>query len=244
MQYRIINNGRYLELIVLFEDKDDLLKQLFYPNARVTLEFVAEKNMVKSYQTTVEDLEKEYLVLHCPLDEEKPVYIEEGRELTLWCEMDRDEIAYVTSVFVVETRKGEMNLLVCCKPQKFQRSSLRRYTRFEVDLACTIIASDLSFTGRLIDISLGGCCIDINSSLREFDKSNSQTTENLAPGTSCKILVSIPGQPELVFTAEATRFLAQDNGKRVGLAFEITEISGEKRELLKDFLFQCQLMNQ
>ncbi len=231
-------------MIVLFEDKDALLKQLFYPNARVTLEFVAEKNIIKSYQTTVEDLEKEYLVLHCPLDEEKPVYIEEGRELTLWCEMNRDEIAYVTSVFVVETRKGEMNLLVCCKPQKFQRSSLRRYTRFEVDLVCTITVSDLSVPGRLIDISLGGCCIDISSSLREFDKSSNQATENLAPGASCKIMVSIPDQPELAFTAEATRFLSKDHDKKEGLAFEITEISGEMRELLKDFLFQCQLMNQ
>lgn len=121
---------------MLFEEKDALLKRLFYPNARVTLEYVSDNSNRKSYQTIVEDLEKEYLVIHCPVDEGKPVYLEEGQELTLWCELDRDDISYITSVFVIETRKGGMNLLVCCKSQKFQRSSLRRYSRFAVDPAC------------------------------------------------------------------------------------------------------------
>ncbi len=77
-----------------------------------------------------------------------------------------------------------------------------------------------------------------------FDKNSTQAFENLEVGANCKIIVSIPGQPELVFTAETTRLLFENPDNREALAFEITEISEEMRELLKNFLFQCQLMNQ
>jgi len=224
------------------EDNGALLKRLFYPGAEVNLEFVDEKNLFKNYDTLVEDLEKEYLVLQAPADRDKYLQLEEGRELTLWCEADWEKLAYVTSVFVIENRPGTVPLLVCCKPQRFERSSLRRYTRYEVDLGCVCTADSISTSGRVTDISLGGCCVELELVSRDSEFGTEDASSELTMGLNFHTVITIPDQPELVFIGQAARIFSADEGKP-GLALEIREISSENKEVLKNYLFQLQLMS-
>ncbi len=224
------------------EDNSALLKRLFYPGAKVNLEFVDERDLVKNYDTLVEDLEKQYLVLQAPFDGVNYLQLEEGRELTLWCEADRDKQAYVTSVFVIETRPGNVPLLVCCKPQRFERSSLRRYSRYEVDLGCVCSADGITASGRVTDISLGGCCVELELVSRDSEAGTEDASSELTAGLYFHTVITIPDQPELVFNGQAARIFKTGEGKP-GLALEIREMSLAKKEVLKNYLFQLQLMN-
>ncbi len=225
------------------DDYSALLRQLFYPGAIVSIEFVVDKDMVKSYDTRVADLEKEYLVLQSPEDNGVPVQFEEGRELTLWCESEQDKQAYVTSVFVIENRPGKVPLLVCCKPHKFERSSMRRYSRYEVELGCVCTTDGITASGQVTDISLGGCRVELDLVSKNFDEDPRRFSKDIATGLNFNTVITIPDQPELTFTGQAARVFEPGSHQKLGLALEIREISTEMRELLKNYLFQCQLMS-
>ncbi len=211
--------------------EDDLLKELFHPGAAVKLEYMEKKDAIRAYSTRVEDLESEYLVLRSPTEKGKPVSIEEGCELTIWCEKKLVNQAYVTNVFVVENRPGNNPLLVCCKPKKIARTSLRRYARFTVELSCFLNIDGRLVEGRLIDISRSGCGIEIDQELQ------------LPEGSFLEISIDIPGETGLVFSGEAVRITGADSGEKSKVALDIREISAGMKEVLHNYLFQCQLMN-
>lgn len=223
------------------EDYNALLNRLFRPGVEVNFEFVTDNNLVKSYNTRVEDLEQEYLVLQSPLEQGQFVQIEEGQELTLWCETGQNRQAYVTSVFVVENRPGEVPLLVCCKPRQLEQGSLRRYSRYRVDLGCVCTGAGLVASGRVTDISLGGCRMELDLVTSDSEKGTTKVSGLLTPGLSFQTMVNIPDQPELVFDGRATRVFDPADKSKVGLALDIYQIASDKKEILKYFLFQCQL---
>lgn len=212
--------------------ENDLLQELFHPGATIKLDFAAEKDVIKSYDTKVEDLESEYLVLQSPVEDGEQVTIDEGRELTLWCKKKLDNQAYVTNVCVVENRPGETPLLVCCKPQQIEKTSLRRYSRFKVALSCSCIFKKETLEGSVVDISRSGCSVEFES--------GSQFSE----GDILDIEVEIPGDSRLIFTGDVVRVFGTETSGKKRIALEIKEITAEMSEVLKNYLFQCQLMSQ
>ena len=215
---------------VIFMGDNDLLQELFHPGSIIKMEYTAEKDATKIYETKVEDLESEYLVLQSPVEDGKPVLIDEGRELTLWCEKKIDNQAYVTNVFVVENRPGEIPLLVCCKPQQIEKASLRRYSRFKVDLPCSCSLKKEVLEGRVVDISRSGCSVEFASS-RQFSE-----------GDILDLEIEIPGGSKLAFSGEVVRVLDAVPPGKNKIALEIKEMTAEMDEELKNYLFQCQLM--
>ncbi len=224
------------------EDHDALLESLFYPGAGVKIELVIAGNPAGPYITRVEDLEKEYLVLESPLDRGEYVHIEEGWELTLRCEKDDCRQAYVTSVFVIECQPGKIPLLVCCKPKRFERSSLRRYSRYDVDLSCVFASGGITAPGRVADISLGGCLMELDFIPPAAETGSPDAPLFLRAGQEYHAVIDIQDQPDLEFKARAVRVVNNNGGEKVGLGLEICEIAAEKKEVLKNFLFQCQLL--
>lgn len=210
--------------------KENLFMKLFYRGAAVKMEFVLEKDVLKNYQTIVEDIEDQYLVLLTPLVDKKAVYIEEGQELTLRFESDEKKQAYITSVFVIENRPGKVPLLVCCKPEEISRTSMRRYARFSVDLKCDLVVDEVEIKGRVTDISMSGCCVEIarGQGVKEND--------------NLRIVISTPDFDRLEFTGEMIRFYSATANERVGLAIDIREIKTGMLEVLKNYLFQLQLL--
>ncbi|MFO7952482.1 MAG: PilZ domain-containing protein [Bacillota bacterium] len=212
--------------------KGDLLNELFHPGAPVQMEFVVNKDSIKCYRIRVEDLEHEYLVLRSPIEKGEAISFEEGRELTLWCEKELFNQAYVTNVFVVENRPGDNPLLVCCKPQKIDQTSMRRYFRFSVDLNCSFEFEGHSVEGKVVDISRSGCSIEFDPGLHPSE------------GSFLEILINFPGDRPLGFTGKVARVAKNGSGKESCFALEIKEITRDMDEVLNNYLFKCQLMNQ
>ena len=115
-------------------DSQELIEKIFSPGSRVIIEYVDAQKAIVNCSTRVEDLEGLYLVLQAPLVENIPVVFRESQELTLRRLDDQKKEAYLTNVFVIDIRQGKIPLLVCSKPQKIEKTSLRRFSRFGVDL--------------------------------------------------------------------------------------------------------------
>lgn len=211
--------------------EDLLLEKAFNPGSTVTLEFAESGGSIKRYQTKVEDIEFEYLVLQTPVVNSIPIPIQEGQELTLRRLEESLNQAYVTNVFVIENRPGKIPLLICSKPREIGKTSMRRFTRFRADLPfCYTRAGEEPITGRLVDISLSG----INGVIA--------AEQPVKEGTLLAVTVYLPGESELSMTGEVVRlYQIPENGK-IGLAVDIREISSTMMEVLKNYLFQRQLM--
>ncbi len=210
--------------------EDNLYKELFYPGAKVKLRFVEVKDIIKYYETRVEDLENEYLILQAPIYDSTPVTIKEGQELTLQCENERSKQAYLTSVFVIENRLGKIPLLVCCKPRVIDKISLRRYSRFIVDIACAYYTDNTKVNGRVTEISLGGCCVEIDRDPR------------ICEGAELQLVINISDDSQLVFTGEVIRTFDATRDEDFGFALEIRNITRDMHKVLENHIFQCQLM--
>lgn len=208
-----------------------LLEKAFKPGSTVTLEFAVSGGLIKRYQTKVEDIECEYLVLQTPVVNCIPIPIQEGQELTLRRLEESLNQAYVTNVFVIENRPGKIPLLICSKPHEIGRTSMRRFTRFSADLPCLYSrAGEEPVTGRLVDISLSG----INGVIAE--------ERPIKEGTLLAVTVYLPGDSELTMTGEVVRLYQTPVNGKIGLAVDIREISSTMLEVLKNYLFQRQMM--
>jgi len=224
------------------EDCDFLLESLFYPGDEVNLELVTADNLARNYETRVIDLEKEYLVLQSPSDQGEYIQIGEGWELTIRRKKDEGQKAYVTSVFVIEYQPGKVPLLVCCKPKLLERSSSRRHSRYEVELGCVCISNGITASGRVTDISLGGCRLDIDYVSNDHETGTLEPVHFFKPGLYLHTVIDIQDQPELEFKGRAARVISNGETDKISLGLEICDIEEDKKEVLKNFLFQCQLM--
>ncbi|MDY6827492.1 MAG: flagellar brake protein [Bacillota bacterium] len=211
--------------------EDSLLEEAFKPGSTVTLEFVANGGIIKRFDTKVEDIESEYLVLQTPIVNNAPVPIEEGQELTLRRFEELLNQAYVTNVFVIENRPAKIPLLICSKPREIGKTSMRRFSRFSAELSCHFAgAGEKSVTGQILDISLSGISGVMVSEPR------------LKEGSLLAVTVHLPGETELSMTGELVRcYKVPDKGK-IGFAIDIKEISSTMLEVLKNYLFQRQMM--
>ncbi|MGM0652397.1 MAG: flagellar brake protein [Bacillota bacterium] len=212
----------------------DMIEKVFAPGKKLMVEYIDNQMNINSYQTLVEDLEGAYLVLQTPIVNDRPVSFQESQELTLRRIEQQKQEAYVTNVFVIDVRQDKMPLLVCSKPTKIDRTSLRRFTRFDVNLPLSykIEKDDETFSGRVNDLSLSGCYALVNPDPR------------LKVDAKLDLYVTIPGEDStLNLKARAIRVDESDeNGKDLfGLALDYEELSDTERETLYYYIFQLQL---
>ncbi len=217
---------------------ESLLDTLFASGNKILIEYVNDQNVMNSLQTKVEDLEGEYLILQVPMVNNIPVSFRESQELTLWRLEKQNQHAYVTNVVVIDICQGENELLICSKPVKIVRTSLRRFSRFDIDLPFRYRTKDneIERSGRIKDLSLNGCYALINP--------DSQVEK----GTLLEFIVVVPGKgSELVLNGKVTRTDIPAKGEEylTGLAIDYQDLLDEDRETLYYYyIFRLQLTGE
>lgn len=212
----------------------DMIEKLFAPGKKVLIECVDNKFNVNSYQTFIEDLEGAYLVLQAPVINGKVVSFQESQELTLRRIEQQKQETYVTNVFVIDVRQDKVPLLVCSKPKKIDKTSLRRFTRFNVNLPLKykLQKNDKSLSGRINDLSLSGCYALVSPDVR------------IEADSVLNLYITMPGEGSpLDLKAKVIRVdqPAENHESLTGLALDYDELSHEKRETLYYYIFQLQL---
>ena len=213
---------------------EGLVKVVFAPGNRLILECVEDTGVINNHKTVVEDLEGAYLILQTPFkDDGNHVSFHESQELTLRrIDGERSEL-YVTNVFVIDIRQGKVPLLVCSKPKKIDKTSLRRFSRFSVSLPtkyCLSKQGDFCF-GRLHDLSLTGCYLMTDEE------------EKIDEGLIIKLLLTIPGEGEIEVEGKVIRIdkTGETEESKTGIAIDYYKLDEEKREILYSYIFQLQL---
>ncbi len=213
---------------------ENLVEVLFAPGKKLLIEFIDDEKKLKSYQATVEDLEGAYLVLQAPVVNGVPVPFRESQELTLRRLDSEAEEVYVTNVFVIDVRQGKVPLLVCSKPKKFDRSSLRRFSRFDVNLPVTYKSPqrEAELSGTINDLSLSGCYLLI------------EPDPLVTEGDVLDLVIGMPADSsELNLKGRVIRVdnPAEEGTRLIGLAIDYVNLSEADRETLYYYIFQLQL---
>ncbi len=209
---------------------DKLLTEIiFAPGSRIVIEYVAEQGSLRQFNTKVEDLEGNYISLQNPMEDTAPVNFKESQELTLRRMDDHKLEAYVTNVFVIDIRQGEVPLLICSKPKKINKTSLRRFCRFPVDLLFNYTTGNSAGSGRLNDLSVSGCY-----ALIEADA-------HVVSGLNLKLAVQIPAEAELHVKGKVIRVDRPNDSGKTGLAIDFVDLSDVEQEALYSYIFQLQL---
>jgi len=208
----------------------ELIESLFSPGSRVIIEYVDEQGAVSNSSTRVEDLESSYLVLQVPVigGNLQPGF-RESQELTVRRLDDLKKTAYVTNVFVIDIRQDKIPLLVCSKPQKISKTSLRRFARFGIDLPFYYRNQKTTGSGRLKDLSLSGCYVLIDP--------DSEVNE----GVLLRLAISIPGEFDIVVEGRVIRADQLAESGKIGLAVDYQNITEAVKEAIYNYIFQLQL---
>ncbi len=209
--------------------EQNLVENIFPPGSRIILEYVDLDNIAKSCGTRIEDIEGEYLVLQTPIIDNYPLAVRESQELTLRRLDDKKMEAYVTNVFVIDVRQGKIPLLVCSKPRKIDRTSLRRFSRFGVDLPMLYSSDDTGGEGYVCDLSLSGCY----AMIKPNPKIGADSVLNLS--------FTISGETDVVIVGRVIRTDVINGNNDIGVAIEFNDLSNSLQELLYNYIFQLQL---
>ena len=210
-------------------DQEALIEIIFSRGSKIMLEYVDAQGAIKSCGTQVEDLEGSYLVLQAPIVNNVPVSFYESQELTLRCLNDKKEEAYVANVFVIDITQYKNSLLICSKPQKIDKTSLRRFSRFGVYLPLIFSTDSVSGSGFVNDISLSGCYALIDHNLK------------ICEGMELNMIVSIPDEVDLVLNGKVIRVDRQVEKGKNGLAVDYHETTETVKEAIYNYIFQLQL---
>jgi c-di-GMP-binding flagellar brake protein YcgR len=209
--------------------KEVKIEQIFSPGSRVVIEFSDRNGSVKNCATQVEDIEGMYLVLQTPVVDNQTLKFEESQELTLRRLDDEMKEAYVTNVFVIDIRQGKVPLLVCSKPKKINKTSLRRFSRFGVNLPLKYSVAKSEGKGQLNDLSLTGCYAEL------------ELSPEVKEGSVLALTVTIPGEPGVEVSGKVIRVDHSDGKSYAGVAIDYTEVDDNTRESLYNYIFQLQL---
>ncbi|MGM0689338.1 MAG: flagellar brake protein [Bacillota bacterium] len=217
--------------------ENGLLETVFAPGSSIMIEYVNLRGLPKNCSTRVEDLEESYLILRAPYVKGHPERFHESQELTLRRLDSEQKEAYVTSVFVIDVRQGETPMLVCSKPKKINKTSLRRFSRFSVNMPFSYIFPNQSkeHSGTIRDLSLGGCYALINPA------------PGLKEGAAMQLLITIPGDGKaLSLKGRVLRIdnLSEGDKGPVGIAVDYYLLTDEMLEKLYGYIFQLQLTHE
>ncbi len=206
-----------------------IIEEVFAPGSKVVVEYIDPKGLIKNHITKIEELEGLYIILQTPIVKDLPVPFRESQELTLRRLDSQKDEAYVTNVFVIDIKQGRIPLLVCSKPHKIDRTSLRRFARFGVDLPlkCTPAAKMEKCSVR--DISLSGCYIKASAE------------SGISGDRDINLIITLPGEGELAVKGKIIREDPPDNDHEIGLAIEFINVTDSIREALYSYIFQVQL---
>ncbi len=210
------------------------LVRAFAPGNVIVLEYVDVPGTLKSCSTRVADLEESYIILQAPLVKGRPLLFRESQELTLRRLDSEQKEAYMTSVFVIDIRQGELPMLVCSKPKKIKKTSFRRFSRFNVNmpLSYNIPEQVKERSGWIRDLSLSGCYALIDPEPR------------VSEGSDVEFYVTIPGEEkEFFLEGRIIRIddLAEGDKSKIGVAVDFYELTDEMLETLYSYIFQLQL---
>jgi c-di-GMP-binding flagellar brake protein YcgR len=215
---------------MIIMDGDLLFRKIFAPGKRILIEYVDPEGMIRHSRTRVEDIEGQYLVLQAPVEKSIELVFRESQELTLRSLVARDNEAYLTNVFVIDIRPGEPPLLICSKPQKIDKTSLRRFSRFDVDLPLEYTIREKTGSGRLNDLSLSGCYARV------------EADPLISEGSRLDLNVAIQDEEVLSVGGKVIRVDSLPENGWIGLAIDYEEVSDADREILFNYIFQLQLM--
>lgn len=207
----------------------DYIMNIFPPGSRITLEYAINQGSIKKATSRIEDLEGTYLVIQAPVVDNAPASFRESQELTLRRIDDLKKEAYVTNVFVIEIRQGKTPLLVCSKPQKIDKTSLRRFSRFAVDIPFKYRFGEARGSGRLHDFSLTGCYALINPE------------PLLEEGSVLNLSISLPGEPDVIVKGKIIRTDKLPEKGKIGLAIDYQDLSENVKDTIYNYIFQLQL---
>lgn len=214
--------------------EEGLLQKAFAPGSIIMLEYIDAQGLLKNSDTMVEDLEESYIILQAPYSNNLPLFFQESQELTLRRLDGEHKEAYVTSVFVIDIRKDEQPVLVCSKPKRIEKSSLRRYSRFNVNMPFnySIPGQVQEQSGMIRDLSLSGCYVLI------------EPDHPVSAGSTMQLSLEIPGEEEeLSVKGRVIRIddLGEADQNRVGLAVGYYELTDPILGSLYNYIFQLQL---
>ena len=214
--------------------EEGLLEKAFAPGSMIVLEYIDAQGMMKKSGSRVEDLEASFIILQAPRLNNFQLVFHESQELTLRRLDGEHKEAYMTTVFVIDVRKGEQSVLVCSKPKRIDRSSLRRYSRFNVNMPFKYIVDGQvkEQSGTIRDLSLSGCYALIDPVLA------------VSEGSSMQLSLAIPGEEkELSLQGKIARVDDPDRNDRdkAGLAVDYYDLTDPILETLYGYIFQLQL---
>lgn len=211
-------------------DQRELIERLFSPGSRVFIEYVDAQSKINNCSTLIESLEGIYLVLYAPVVNNVPLVFCESQELTLRRLDVQEQEAYVTNVFVIDMLEDKIPLLICSKPQKIEKTSLRRFSRFGVMIPFEYsVNGGISGLGRINDLSLSGCYALIDQDLQ------------VNKGVVLNLSLSIPDEADLLLKGEVIRVDPLPDNGQIGLAVYYHDITGAKKEVIYNYLFQLQM---
>ena len=209
--------------------KEGRIEQIFSPGSRVIIEYSDHSGSVKTCATQMDDIEGMHLILQTPVVNNQTLKFQESQELTLRLLDDEMKEAYVTNVFVIDIRQGKVPLLVCSKPKKINGTSLRRFSRFRVNLALEYTVEKAGGKGQLNDLSLTGCYAEL------------ELCPEIREGSALVLKVVIPGESGVRVCGKVVRVDHPDGKSRAGVAIDYTEVDENARERLYNYIFQLQL---
>lgn len=212
--------------------ENEILKDIFPPGTMVMVQYVDTDSLSRQHSSRIRDIEGSYLVLEAPLDGTIPVQFFEGQELTIKRIEYRDQQIYITNVFVIEMRPGKLPLLVCSKPHVFNKASLRRFSRFSVDLAFNCSFEGRTESGQINDLSMSGCNALLKADLK------------VAEGSPVALTIFLPEEPELILAGKVVRVFRRPGDRGTRLAFVFSASGEEASNTLRNYLFQHQLLQQ
>lgn len=145
----------------------DTLEQLLRPGKEIQFEFMGMNGEPIVYKTRViRTMQVEYLALLMASNEETLLQLSAGASVTLTCWGESKSVFNFTTEFV-ETKPGELPILVVIRPTKIENASRRNFFRCDVKLQFSYYMKNKDFRGEVINLSAGGlfAVVEVDSSI-------------------------------------------------------------------------------
>jgi len=205
------------------------ISEIYVSGAQVIIEYLDEDGGYKRYSTRIEELDSRGLILQAPIKKRAPIRINDGQEVEIIKEEDRD--AYITRVDVVSNEREEVPLIITTYPEKIEKLPRRSYFRLNVDCPLAV-GGEVDIEGRVINLSGNGL-------MALFDEAD---LDYFKKGEKYILCIELPSSDmPLEFKAEAVRVMNPKKDKnRPTVAFHFPNIPESLRDEIISYLFQRQ----
>ncbi len=194
----------------------------FTVGATVQVDAVNEEGELVSYRTRIEDRDDRTLAVQLPYEKGVPVRFTPQSQLVLLRQVEGDQFAYAATVEVVQTRPGNIPLLVVTRPVDYELVPRRRFFRCPVRLPvrCQGVegeATNLSGSGLLAVLP---------------------AQPEWKTGTEAELELALPGQDEpMPLKGRVMRVQKVASGTRQAVAFDFVHLRERAQDLILRYLF-------